>query len=137
MEEAEALSTKLAIQVEGNLKCLGSAQHIKNRYGGGYELEIKLEYPTKEEIKAVMPLYGVSAKTVIKSNSEIKALLDKAEAKELFDEIKESGSGETIYRDLKKGGVDATVVTEWVLTEKNWNETYRGITEKIHRFEYH
>jgi ATP-binding cassette, subfamily A (ABC1), member 3 len=48
MEEAEALSTKIAIQVEGNLRCIGSVQHIKNKYGHGYELEIKMNNPPKE-----------------------------------------------------------------------------------------
>ena len=33
MEEAEALSTKIAIQIEGNLRCLESVQHIKNKFG--------------------------------------------------------------------------------------------------------
>ena len=33
MEEAEALSTKMCIMVNGTMKCLGSVQHIKNKYG--------------------------------------------------------------------------------------------------------
>lgn len=32
MEECEALCTRLAIMVNGSFKCLGSPQHIKNRY---------------------------------------------------------------------------------------------------------
>ena len=43
MEEAEALSTRLAIMVDGQLKCLGSVQHIKSKFGLGYEVEIKIE----------------------------------------------------------------------------------------------
>ena len=43
MEEAEALSTKLCIMVEGKFRCLGSIPHIKSKYGGGYEIEIKLD----------------------------------------------------------------------------------------------
>lgn len=50
MEEAEALSSKIAIQVDGNLRCFGSVQHVKNKYGQGYELEIKLDKPSKNEI---------------------------------------------------------------------------------------
>lgn len=42
MEEAEALCTTAAIQVGGNLKCYGSIQHIKSKYGKGYEVEVKL-----------------------------------------------------------------------------------------------
>lgn len=38
MEEAEALSTKLGIMVNGNFKCIGTPQHIKSKYGEGYEI---------------------------------------------------------------------------------------------------
>lgn len=31
MEECEALCTRLAIMVNGQFKCLGSCQHLKNR----------------------------------------------------------------------------------------------------------
>lgn len=48
MEEAEALSTKIAIMVEGVIKCIGPIQHIKNKYGEGYEVEIKTVLPTHE-----------------------------------------------------------------------------------------
>ena len=54
MEEAEALSTKIAIQVNGNLRCLGSVQHIKNKFGKGYEIEAKMEKPTREEISGLL-----------------------------------------------------------------------------------
>ena len=48
MEEAEALSTKIAIMADGVIKCMGSIQHIKNKYGEGYEVEIKTVLPTHE-----------------------------------------------------------------------------------------
>ncbi|XP_048195510.1 ATP-binding cassette sub-family A member 13 isoform X3 [Perognathus longimembris pacificus] len=42
MEECEALCTRLAIMVDGSFKCLGSPQHIKNRFGDGYVVKIWL-----------------------------------------------------------------------------------------------
>jgi len=42
MEEAESLCNRIAIQVNGRLKCIGPIQRIKNKYGRGYELEIKI-----------------------------------------------------------------------------------------------
>ncbi|CAK8681248.1 unnamed protein product [Clavelina lepadiformis] len=42
MEECEALCTRLAIMVNGQLQCLGSPQHLKNRYGEGYMLTVKV-----------------------------------------------------------------------------------------------
>jgi ABC-type multidrug transport system ATPase subunit len=49
MEEAEALSSKMGIMVKGGVfKCFGSVQHIKNKYGTGYELEIKIKPLSKK-----------------------------------------------------------------------------------------
>lgn len=45
MEECEALCTRLAIMVNGNFKCLGSTQHLKNKFAEGYTLTIKLKKP--------------------------------------------------------------------------------------------
>ncbi|CAN7984948.1 unnamed protein product, partial [Ixodes hexagonus] len=43
MEEADALCTKVGIMVRGALRCLGSTQHLKNMYGAGYTLDIKMQ----------------------------------------------------------------------------------------------
>ncbi|XP_008580998.1 PREDICTED: ATP-binding cassette sub-family A member 13-like, partial [Galeopterus variegatus] len=43
MEECEALCTRLTIMVNGSFKCLGSPQHIKNRYGWGYNIRVKMK----------------------------------------------------------------------------------------------
>lgn len=41
MEECEALCTKLAIMVNGEFKCLGSTQHLKNKFSKGFILTVK------------------------------------------------------------------------------------------------
>ncbi|XP_041938357.1 uncharacterized protein abca12 isoform X3 [Alosa sapidissima] len=43
MEECEALCTRLAIMVQGQFRCLGSLQHIKNRFGSGFTVKMYLE----------------------------------------------------------------------------------------------
>jgi ATP-binding cassette subfamily A (ABC1) protein 3 len=42
MDETEALCSKIGIMVNGELKCLGSLQHLKSRYGDGYTLIAKV-----------------------------------------------------------------------------------------------
>lgn len=42
MEEADALCSRVGIMVKGELRCIGSTQHLKNLYGAGYTLEMKL-----------------------------------------------------------------------------------------------
>uniref|UniRef100_A0A3Q3JQ42 ABC transporter domain-containing protein n=1 Tax=Monopterus albus TaxID=43700 RepID=A0A3Q3JQ42_MONAL len=40
MEECEALCSRLAIMVKGQFRCLGSLQHIKNRFGNGFTVKM-------------------------------------------------------------------------------------------------
>ena len=60
MEEAEALSTKMGIMVRGGLlRCLGSAQHIKNKFATGYEIEIKICNPSFAELDEFKDSLGI------------------------------------------------------------------------------
>jgi len=40
MEECEALCTRIGILVAGSLKCIGTSQHLKSRFGLGFQLDI-------------------------------------------------------------------------------------------------
>ncbi|KAJ8311153.1 hypothetical protein KUTeg_011292 [Tegillarca granosa] len=42
MEECDALCTKIVIMVNGKFVCLGSPQHLKNKFGHGYTLVVRL-----------------------------------------------------------------------------------------------
>ena len=42
MEECETLCTRVAIMVNGRLKCLGSTQHLKSKFGSGFTLVVKM-----------------------------------------------------------------------------------------------
>jgi ATP-binding cassette subfamily A (ABC1) protein 3 len=66
MEEAEALSTKMGIMVTGGVfKCFGSAQHIKNKFGTGYEIEIKIKKVTEPEINEVIAKFGLEKESKV------------------------------------------------------------------------
>ncbi|XP_063149515.1 cholesterol transporter ABCA5-like [Candoia aspera] len=43
MEEAEAVCDRVAILVSGKLRCIGTVQHLKSKFGKGYFLEMKLK----------------------------------------------------------------------------------------------
>lgn len=50
MEECEALCTQIAIMVAGEFKCLGSAQHLKNKFSKGFNLTIKMKRDDEPEL---------------------------------------------------------------------------------------
>merc|ERR1719221_32543 len=43
MEECEALCHRLCIMTAGQLRCLGTPQHLKSKFGHGYQLDLQLE----------------------------------------------------------------------------------------------
>jgi ATP-binding cassette subfamily A (ABC1) protein 5 len=80
MEEADALCSRVAIMVNGRLqytmpsgwcsllllfsfcRALGSTQHLKNKYGTGYTLEVKLsKSDAAQELEAFVQSLFVSA----------------------------------------------------------------------------
>ncbi|CAJ1447554.1 unnamed protein product [Effrenium voratum] len=76
MEEAEALSSRMAIQVTGQLRCLGTPMHIKHKYGSGYQLELVAQgpvaegFPSKqEELTAFVQSINSSAE-LLEANAE-------------------------------------------------------------------
>ena len=42
MEECEVLCSRLAVMVNGRLRCLGSSQHLKNKFGDGYTMIVRM-----------------------------------------------------------------------------------------------
>ncbi|EPY72546.1 ATP-binding cassette, sub-family A, member 6 isoform a isoform 1-like protein [Camelus ferus] len=50
MAEAEAVCDRVAILVSGRLRCIGSVQHLKSKFGKDYLLELKVKEPTQMEL---------------------------------------------------------------------------------------
>ena len=75
MEEAEALCTKMGIMVAGEFKCFGSSQHIKDKFGTGYELEVKIRTLTEQEVEQGVKSAGIANGSSMIGMSECKNLL--------------------------------------------------------------
>ncbi|XP_040605939.1 ABC-type organic anion transporter ABCA8A isoform X2 [Mesocricetus auratus] len=64
MAEAEAVCDRVAIMVSGRLRCIGSIQHLKSKFGKDYLLEMKVKTPAQvEPINAeIMRLFPQAAR---------------------------------------------------------------------------
>jgi ABC-type multidrug transport system ATPase subunit len=49
MEEGDALCNRIGILNRGQLRCLGSPQHLKSKFGSGYNVQIKTSDPKNME----------------------------------------------------------------------------------------
>ena len=50
MEEAESLCKRIGILVEGQFKCLGTSDEIKDKYGYGFEFNLQIKEPEIDEL---------------------------------------------------------------------------------------
>jgi len=65
MEEAEALCDRLAIQVQGQLRCLGTSSHIKRKYGSGCQLELFCNEVSTSTSQARLSMAAPTASPVV------------------------------------------------------------------------
>jgi ABC-type multidrug transport system ATPase subunit len=54
MEECEALCSRIGIMVGGQLKCLGSSQHLKSKFGNGYEIQMNFRLGGLDESRELL-----------------------------------------------------------------------------------
>jgi len=119
MEECEALCTRIGIMVGGQLRCLGSAQHLKSRFGLGYQLELGARTATAEELATATEKLQAEGGQL--SEGQLGAALQRLGYGEDYDwrtEFLPSGSAATLGHELAvKGAVSAEELAAWALLD--------------------
>ena len=135
MEESEALSTKIAVMVEGRIKTIGSVQQLKNKYGKGFELDIKMLIPTEEEMAATKR--GILSKVAVNnfdaiSSQEIRQILQAENLMYLDSEIAVGKKGSAILNRLELNkSVEGDLLIEWMLIAKKLQKVQERVIERF------
>ena len=77
MEECSALCSRMTIMVDGRLRCIGSEQHIKDRFGSGYQLKLRFEEPEDSDMIPILR----KIKDALENNNDDEAGDDEVEEK--------------------------------------------------------
>ncbi|CAG9334832.1 unnamed protein product [Blepharisma stoltei] len=137
MEEAEALSDRMAIMVAGRLRCLGTATWIKSKYGDRYEFEAKVEIPSHFEVndRGMVLDRILMGETVITEN-QILPCLEILDAKNFYEEIHERGAGSALYQQLKVDGcISRDSLVSWVIVEELGDKIYEWLKSEFKKVE--
>eukprot|EP00512_Aurantiochytrium_limacinum_P001341 CAMPEP_0171491806 /NCGR_PEP_ID=MMETSP0958-20121227/4060_1 /TAXON_ID=87120 /ORGANISM="Aurantiochytrium limacinum, Strain ATCCMYA-1381" /LENGTH=1969 /DNA_ID=CAMNT_0012025257 /DNA_START=215 /DNA_END=6124 /DNA_ORIENTATION=- len=121
MEEAEAVSTRIAIMVDGRLRCLGSALRLKTKYGSGFQLEVNLRVPQQDDVDTVVRDEFSTTTHEKLSQSQVLDAVQAAHAKELYENgFCDQGSASALHQQLTvgRGHVLASNLAEWLLVER-------------------
>ena len=120
MDEAETLCKRMAIMVNGEFVCLGKANEIKDKYGYGYELNLRIKPMTEEqENKMYYNKFNLDNKVIVNRDnlSEILGLINRQSYE---GEIKEGRLGAKLLRDMEKNnGINISNLINWIFYCEN------------------
>ena len=120
MDEAETLCKRMGIMVNGEFVCLGKANEIKNKYGYGYELNLRIK-PLSEELEEELFFKKYNIDKNIKINKDnIDNILTLIKKEYYSSEIRHGRLGEKLLRDMdKNNGISINSLLSWVFYVQN------------------
>jgi hypothetical protein len=128
MEECEALCTRVGIMVGGRMRCLGTPQHLRSKYGSGFQVEVKLAEPSEAAVAAlsdtirrllapaganataaasIAPASGTAAAALpsgggLIARADLQAVCGRLGQPERFPQISETGAGWALHSALER-----------------------------------
>ena len=81
MDECEALCERVGMMAEGKLRCLGSAQHLKGRFGGGYAMDVKISASGRDAAATSSVVDGVLAEVAAAAPEGTVRMVERAGAR--------------------------------------------------------
>lgn len=109
MEECEALCTRLAIMVNGTFRCLGSTQHLKNKFAKGYILTVKVKRPSEIRMDNISSSYTGHVEEYIMHHFPTAELKEKYEEMVTFYIMEATASCSKIFGIMEKAGIQLNI----------------------------
>jgi len=137
MEECEALCTRIGIMVGGVLRCLGSGQRLRSRYGLGFQVELVLRLTEGPEVEDKMALISrfaspqTAAGNPVHSDprftpQQIRPIFTGIGKEQWIERLSHEGSGSEIHSDMEaQGYVLGKLLASWMILE----EAYDGLSQ--------
>ena len=148
MEECEALCTRIGIMVGGVLRCLGSSQRLRSKYGDGYQLEIGMMLPSNAAVddlcKVLLKYLNIASTNSIQllqaaaddqqpnmvfadnqlNKEEVKkALVSAHGGADWFSRVTADGNGSDLFASLEAHKfVHLRHLASWMILEKQYDQ---------------
>ena len=119
MEEVETLCKRIGFMVNGEFICVGRPSEIKEKYGYGYEINIRIK-PIDEKLEQnILNQVGYN-KNLFVEEKNIEQVLNNLGKRNYFNELREGRLGERIYNALYlKGKVSIVTLINWIFSVEN------------------
>ena len=115
MDEAETLCKKMGIMVDGEFVCLGSSYQIKEKFGYGFEIQIRIKPLNRIELKEIKNKFQLDNFDEFVEKDKLNDVFKLINKENYLNEIKEGGFGEKLLKDLKENGnkIKINIILSW------------------------
>jgi ATP-binding cassette subfamily A (ABC1) protein 3 len=119
MDEAETLCKRMGIMVNGEFVCLGKANEIKERYGYGYEIDVRIKPLSQIDQEEILEKNNLE-KNLLINNDNVESVLNTLGKNYFKEELKEGRLGSRINKSLHlNNGVSIGVLLNWIFFVEN------------------
>ena len=119
MDEAETLCKRMGIMVNGEFVCLGTANQIKNKYGDGYEIDVRIKPMSIEKQREILDKYNLDYDLKV-SNSNLQEILNSLNKGNYYKEMEEGRLGERIIKAIiVNEKINIGVLLNWLFFVEN------------------
>ena len=119
MDEAETLCKRMAIMVNGEFVCMGKAGEIKEKYGYGYEIEVRIKPLSEKRFERIIKGKDFDKDMKIDMNNIEDALTQLGE-NNFIKELSHGRLGSKLIRDIQiNEGIPLRTLVSWTFFVKN------------------
>ena len=114
MDEAETLCRRMGIMVNGEFVCLGTSNYIKETYGYGYEIDIRIKPFEQSKLNEIVEKLGLKRNYKIKTLDEVKDILGLINKQNFCNYLEKEGIGRKIYHEVTvNGDINLQALINW------------------------
>jgi ATP-binding cassette subfamily A (ABC1) protein 3 len=119
MEEAETLCKRMAIMVKGEFVCLGKSGEIKEKYGYGYEIEVRIKPLSEKKFEKIINEKNLDKNMKINMEN-INEILKKIDKSNFINELKQGRFGSKIVKDIEiNDNITIRTLLSWIFFVEN------------------
>ena len=119
MDEAETLCKRMAIMVNGEFACLGRAGQIKEKYGYGYEIEVRIKPLSEDKFEKILREHKLNKNLKI-NMTNIENMLNELGESNFINELAEGRLGSKLIRDIQiNDDIPIRALVSWTFFVKN------------------
>ena len=104
MDEAETLCRRMGIMVNGEFVCMGTANYIKENYGYGFEIDVRIKPFEQKKLYQIIQNLGLKRNHKISSIDDAKEILKKIKKQNYCNYLNDKSIGKKIYHEIIQSG---------------------------------